>query len=318
MTAADRWRARTSGGGEAIEIADVQSTEEETDSMFRRHLRSIARRTRDWLSEDPSNSGWENEPTANGWLNAQHKVLLAKHDGERRPNYAWGTLHGLYLAAALKIPRVSVLEFGVAGGNGLVSLENIAEDAESLFGINVDVHGFDIGTGLPPPVDHRDSPNLFNASAFPMDDQKLRLRLTKAELHLGDVSVTVPQFIESAPPPVAFIAFDLDLYSSTIQALKTLEASTELLLPRVYCYFDDTLGMTHSDFTGERLAISEFNSRNEYRKISQIKGLRYFVLPQFANQWWVEAFYIAHIFDHELYNRPDGLVRADRMDLVKD
>ena len=182
----------------------------------------------------------------------------------------------------------------------------------------IDVHGFDAGTGLPAPVDHRDSPNLFQASAFPMDIQKLRARLTTAKLHLGDVSVTVPEFIASMPAPIASIAFDLDLYSSTNQALQVLEAPSELLLPRVYCYFDDTLGMTHSEFTGERLAIREFNSRNESRKLAQITGLRYFVLPQFANQWWVEAFYLAHLFDHELYNRPDGLIQTDRMDLVTD
>jgi hypothetical protein len=273
---------------------------------------------RDWLTADPTNTGWENEPTANGWLNAEHKALLAKSDGESRPNYAWGILHGLHLAAALDIRRVSVLEFGVAGGNGLVSLEKIAADAESLFGVAIDVHGFDAGTGLPAPVDHRDSPNLFQESAFPMDVQKLRARLTSAKLHLGDVSVTVPEFIASMPAPIAFIAFDLDLYSSTNKALQVLEASSELLLPRVYCYFDDTLGMTHSEFTGERLSIREFNSRNESRKLSQISGLRYFVLPKFANQWWVEAFYLAHLFDHELYNRPDGLVQTDRMDLVTD
>jgi hypothetical protein len=286
--------------------------------VVRRQLRSIARRIRDWLSKDPAKIDFENEPTATGWLNAQHKRILAKSDGLRRPNYAWGVLHALNLAATLEIPRVSVLEFGVAGGNGLISLELISADVESLFGVGIDVYGFDVGSGLPEPVDYRDSPNLFQVSAFPMDVPKLRARLTRAELLLGDVSVTVPEFVASNPTPIAFIAFDLDLYSSTTQALRVLEASSEVLLPRVYCYFDDTLGMTHSEFAGERLAIHEFNCRHESRKLAQISGLRHFVLPKMANQWWVDAFYLAHIFDHHLYNLPDGLVKTDRMDLTAD
>jgi hypothetical protein len=271
---------------------------------------------RDWLSDDPANADFGNDPTANKWLNAQHKKIIAKSAEWYRPNYAWGVLQSLHLAANLGIPRVSVLEFGVAGGNGLVSLELISADVESLFGVGIDVYGFDVGSGLPEPVDYRDSPNMFQASAFPMDVPKLQARLTRAKLLLGDVSVTVPEFVASSPAPIAFISFDLDLYSSTKQALQVFDAPSEALLPRVYCYFDDTLGMTHNEFAGERLAIQEFNGRHESRKIAQIPGLRHFVLPNLANQWWVDEFYIAHMFDHDLYNQPDGLIKTDRMDLI--
>jgi hypothetical protein len=44
-----------------------------------------------------------------------------------RPQYVWGVLNGAFLARALGIPRISVIEFGVAGGNGLVVLESIAD-----------------------------------------------------------------------------------------------------------------------------------------------------------------------------------------------
>lgn len=76
--------------------------------------------------------------------------------------------------------------------------------------------------------------------------------------------------------------------------------------------------MTFNDFAGGRLAIQEFNGRHESRKLSQIPGLRHFVLPSLANQVWVDSFYLAHIFDHDQYNHPDGLVKTDRMDLVAD
>jgi len=286
--------------------------------VLKRTLRSVARRARDWVTDGSAGVDPETQPTATAWLNAEQKKILRKNDGLRRPNYSWGVLHGAHLAAALGVPRVSVLEFGVAGGNGLVSLELIAKDVEAVFGVGIDVYGFDVGTGLPAPVDHRDSPNLFQTAAFPMDVAKLRSRLTKAELILGDVRETVPKFVASGPAPIAFIAFDLDLWSSTNQALKVFDAPAESLLPRVHSYFDDTLGMTHSEFAGERLSIQEFNAGHRTRKIAQIPGLKHFVLPSLANQWWVDSFYLAHIFDHELYNRPDGLVKTARMDLEDD
>jgi hypothetical protein len=132
---------------------------------------------------------------------------------------------------------------------------------------------------------------------------------------LGPINETVLEFINSQPAPVAFISFDVDLYSSTVQAFGLLKAPYSVLLPRIYCYFDDSQGATHSDFTGERLAISEFNLAHEMRKISPVYGLKYFVNPDVANQRWVECISIAHFFDHELYNQDDGLVRTSRMDL---
>jgi len=54
------------------------------------------------------------------------------------------------------------------------------------------------------------------------------------------------------------------------------EAEQEIFMPRIYCYFDDIMGASCSEFTGERLAISEFNALHERRKISPIYGLKYF------------------------------------------
>jgi len=92
------------------------------------------------------------------------------------------------------------------------------------------------------------------------------------------------------------------------QAFKLLEADQALLLPRIYCYFDDILGATYGDHNGERLAISEFNASSNMRK-SQIYGLKHFVPLPFANNWWVDCFYIAHILDHKLYCN-DGLLNG--------
>jgi hypothetical protein len=142
-----------------------------------------------------------------------------------------------------------------------------------------------------------------------MDEKRLQKRLRRARLILGLVEATVSEFIASRPSPVAFISFDLDYYSSTMQAFKLLEAEQTLLLPRIYCYFDDIMGFTYSEYNGERLAIAEFNASHSSRKISPIYGLRYFLPAPHGQADWSEMFYIAHVFDHELYGRDDGSVR---------
>jgi hypothetical protein len=133
--------------------------------------------------------------------------------------------------------------------------------------------------------------------------------LTRAR---GPVEKTVPEFIASRPAPVAFISFDLDYYSSTMQAFSIFEATHNILLPRIYCYFDDILGHIYSDFTGERLAIREFNAAHPMRKISPIYGLKHFLPKPYDQQEWGEMVYLAHFFDHRLYSAHDGLVTPDR------
>ncbi len=209
------------------------------------------------------------------------------------------------MAKSIGIGRISVIEFGVGSGDGLVELERIAEKAERGFDIRIDVYGFDSGVGLPKPKDYRDLPNFFRESWYRMDVEKLKNRLARAHLLLGLVEDTVQKFIDSRPAPVGFISFDLDYYSSTKQAFKLLEAEYALLLPRIYCYFDDIMGFTFSDYTGERLAISEFNGLHDMRKISPIYCLRYY-LPTLPQSHWPEKFYMAHFFDHDLYCRDDG------------
>jgi len=276
-------------------------------------LSGTVRKTRQYIrsleDDGVAERDFSQDDFAYPWLNSIATSMLKEGRGAGKPGYVWGVVHGAYLAQTLGIRAISVIEFGVAGGNGLVALESVAEKAEQVFGLHIDVHGFDTGEGLPKPLDYRDLPNLYVESAFPMDVEKLKARLRRARLHLGLVRDTVKRFIGSAPPPAAFISFDLDYHSSTVDAFKLLAADCALLLPRVHCYFDDIMGFTMSEFNGERLAISEFNQRHELRKISPIYGLRYFVPPRYASQEWVEKLYMVHLFDHPLYCRYDGLVR---------
>jgi hypothetical protein len=271
------------------------------------------------VMEDPD-EGKRGAPTFNAtgeYLNYWHRRIVREVYSEfghikvpgpstARPHYAWGVLWGSYLARALGIKRVSVMELGVAGGNGLVILEVIAEKVKSYFGIDIDVYGFDSGAGYPKPTDYRDTPNLFQEGGYPMDAEKLKKRLRRAELLLGPIDCTIESFIQSKPAPVAFVAFDMSLYSSSIKAMKLFEADEKTLLPRIQCYFASSMGHTYSDFNADRLAISEFNDAHQLRKISPCYGLDTAVAGSKA---WAGKMFLAHIFDHPLYGADDGLIK---------
>jgi hypothetical protein len=219
-----------------------------------------------------------------------------------RPNYAYLVYQAAKLAARLGESRVSVLEFGVAGGAGLLALEYHAERIEKLFPVKIEIYGFDTGTGLPPPQDYRDLPYHWKPSFFSMDVPKLRARLKRSTLILGNVTDTLGTFFEKHNPgPVGAVSQDLDYYSSTVTALKLFDAEVTRFLPRVICYFDDTIGGDvefYNDFTGERLAIREFNEVHSSVKLSPVY---YLSAAPFAPTWHHQIWSL-HYFDHPHYN----------------
>ena len=242
-----------------------------------------------------------------GWIEPRLQYPFAevavRHRGGR-VNYRWGTLSAAFVARTLGLPRIAVIEFGVAGGNGLLRLEAIAAEVERASGVQIEVYGFDTGCGLPKPVDHRDLPQLWKEGDFGMNEAALRQRLQRAELIIGPVGHTLAGFLARNPAPVGFVSFDMDLYSSTMDAFALFEAAPERLMPRVVCYFDDVIGYSHGDFNGERLAIHDFNHAHERRKISPIYGLRPVLNVQ--NSAWPEMMYMFHDFDHPRYADYDG------------
>jgi hypothetical protein len=225
-----------------------------------------------------------------------------------RPHYVWGCLHAARLARTLGHLSVTVVEMGVAGGNGLLDLERAAGTAADLLDVRVEVVGFDVGTGMPEPQDHRDIPWAIQPGVLPMDEPALRARLRQADLVIGRVEETVPRWLERAPDPVGFVAFDLDLYSATTAAFRLLEAPPARLLPRVCCYFDDVFGYGWTDFTGERAAIADFNAAHDHRKIGQLYGLRYELAAADAALPWPEQIYLAHVLDGPDYARTEWVL----------
>lgn len=229
-------------------------------------------------------------------------------------DYAWygyPLLHAAWLAKKLGHTRMAAIEFGVAGGNGLVALEQHAERVRKETGVEIVIYGFDTGTGMPQPQDFRDMPYLWQAGYFAMDEKKLRARLRGARLQLGEVGDTVAGFFaRENPPPIGFISFDLDYYSSTVAALRILDADPNYYLPRVACYFDDLAGGmmdAYSEFSGELLAIREFNDGHPDVKISQVPGLR--LHSHNLPAQWQDKMYIAHRFTHPEYSKPIADVR---------
>ena len=219
-----------------------------------------------------------------------------------RPQYGYCVYNAAALARKLGYPRMSILEFGVAGGNGLVNLEYHAEQISKLFGIEIEIYGFDSGEGLPEPLDYRDLPYEWKKGFYRIDYSQLQPYLKKAKLILGDIKQTSIDFFEKySPAPIGAIAYDLDFYSSTVAALQMLEAAERYYLPRVFCYFDDTTGTEshlYNDYTGERLAINEFNQAHNNIKF----GLPYHLLASKVVEPWYHRIWICHFFEHARYN----------------
>jgi hypothetical protein len=185
-----------------------------------------------------------------------------------------------------------------------VALEEHADYVKCETGVEVVIYGFDTGTGMPPPVDYRDMPYLWQAGDFVMDQEKLKARLRSSKLILGPVEETVQKFCrEENCPPIGFIAFDLDYYSSTVSAFKIFEGDMKRLLPRVVCYFDDMVGgisWAYNEFMGELLAIKEFNEAHRDMKIAPVQGLRF---SSGDPRLWHEQIFVAHILNHGNYDR---------------
>ena len=212
-----------------------------------------------------------------------------------RPQYLLGMAAAVELAKRQGATAFSAIEFGVAGGTGLCAMQADAEMLERETGIRIKVYGFDTAGGLPEFIgDHRDHPDLWQPGDYPMDFDKLRQRLTsRTELVLGNVRDTVHSFFDRySPPPLGFISFDLDLYSSTKAALEIFDAPSRSMLLHVPCYFDDIGFIANYRYAGEFLAIDEFNERSAGVKLDRWHGVKYG--RPFPERPFLEQMYVAH------------------------
>ncbi len=160
-----------------------------------------------------------------------------------RQNNAYGILKAADFARSLNIRTVSLIEFSVASGAGLLNMARIASQVTLATGVSFKLYGFDSGQGMPPARDHRDHPDLYQQGDFAMNQDALKQVLpANVQLIIGEVSNTVAEFIARLPPdePVGYVVFDLDYYFSMRNALKILlEANPQKYLPITLVYLDD-------------------------------------------------------------------------------
>jgi len=222
-----------------------------------------------------------------------------------RPAYLLGVLAAAEQALRQNISEISVIEFGVAGGNGLVALQKEAEAVEKETGVGIKVYGFDMGPlGLPRFIgDHRDHPDIWKPGDYPMDVSKLQSRLDeRTTLILGNIEETVPEFFKKfQPPAIGFVSIDVDLYSSARDALHLFTLADKKMIWHVPLYFDDIEFIFNNKFAGELLAINEFNKQNDHVKIDRWYGVK--IGMPFPERYFLEKLYVAH--DIEAISKSD-------------
>src|SRR4029079_11037191 len=144
-------------------------------------------------------------------------------------------------------------------------------------GIQIDVVGFDSGAGLPPFQGYKNHPELWSPGDFTMEnrDELLRKIDGRAEMVWGDIAGTVGPFVASLDEkaPLGFVSVDVDIYSAAKSALACLSGPSEKYLPAISMYFDDVGFFFANEWSGELLAIKEFNEQHEMRKIGVDRSL---------------------------------------------
>jgi hypothetical protein len=218
-----------------------------------------------------------------------------------RANYAYGMLRAADCAKYFGFDKVTVIEFGVASGTGLLNMVELAELIQQETGVSLRIFGFDTGAGLPQVQGYKDHPEIWNPGDFTMEDPAaLEKRLNgRAQIVWGDIAQTIGPFMSGmkADAPIGFISVDVDIYSGTKSALKVLQGRTDRYIPAVSMYFDDISFYFANRWAGELAAIEEFNEQNVLRKIDHDRSLKSGRRPGPLRGWY-ESMYACHILDH--------------------
>ena len=223
--------------------------------------------------------------------------VRARWGADPYPYYQFGILEGARLARIQRQPEITVAEFGVWRGRGLLRMEAYARQAEVATGVVIKVVGFDSGYGLTTPTgDYRDHPDQWQPGDYKMtnfDELASQLDRSRTELIIGDISETVPEFLEKGNlPPFGFISFDLDLYSSTKDALEIFRSSKRMMLRQTPLYFDDINFVTNHRWAGALLAVDEFNQTCDLVKIDRWYNIK--AGKPFPESHYWEKMMVAH------------------------
>lgn len=228
-----------------------------------------------------------------------------------RPHYETILLEASLEAKKLGYNEITVLELGVAGGNGILSLEKYSKNIEKKLNLKINIFGFDTGDGLPDSNIREDVPFIWKKGQFKINKEKLEKKI-KSKIYFGDIKETIENFVKTNPKNISAIFFDLDLYSSSKSFLDKIEIWGKFTTPRVYCYFDDLFHHNYiSNFNGELLAIKEFNKANNDFKIgTHIDHVADFKFPLAKN-----LLYTFHNFNHRDYYKYIGTDDSNLMSM---
>ena len=223
-----------------------------------------------------------------------------------RANYLYGMLRACDVAKYFGKKKVTVIEFGVASGAGLLNMVELAPQIQRETGVEPRIIGFDTGKGLPPVKGYKDHPELWNGGDFAMENREVLMRKIagRAEIVWGDINDTIGPATDGIDDsaPLGFISMDVDIYSASKAALRCLTSKPEKYNPAVSMYFDDVSFFFANNWAGELAAIEEFNQENELRKIGpdrSLPGRR----PHKGENWY-SAMYVCHVLDHETRQKP--------------
>ena len=220
-----------------------------------------------------------------------------------RPHYESILYEGCLEAKKLGYNKVSVLELGVAQGNGILALEKYKKRIQKVLDIKIDIYGFDMGTGMPKTTIPEDLPFYWKEGQYKVDKELLK-KNSDSRIFYGNVKETVDDFVKIKPNTICCIFFDLDLYSSTIDFLDHIPKLSGYLLPRVLCYFDDLYNVYNysGQFNGELKAINDFNKKDlDFKLDRSIDHIHSYKFPLAKS-----VILTLHSFKHRLYNKYIG------------
>lgn len=225
-----------------------------------------------------------------------------------KPAYAYCAALACVEARHCGRSSIVVAELGVAWGEGLHELASIGEILTRMTGIDVSVVGFDRHGGLPTVADHRDHPEVWREGQFAnLELTELREELAgRAELVVGDLSETIPDFLAGLDPNqvLGAVMLDVDLYTSARDALRIFDAAATCYLPAVPMYVDDVDALlSFNGRCGEALAIAEYNAASEIRHIEPKR-----VRIGWPGRRWHQKIYACHVLDHPMRNGSQPLL----------
>lgn len=230
--------------------------------------------------------------------------------------YAVGLLVAAKYALRAQQSGFTAVEFGVAGGNGLLALSRYAALTSKLTGLEIKVVGFDAAGGLPDTEDIRDAPWHWNSGDFPCHVNLLRSKLPAGtELILGRIEETFPRWLQGPVDfPVGFMSVDVDFYSSARAICQALgKAPACSISPMIQCYFDDYLQPFVPRKVGEAAALHEFNLSNEQRFFDRDDWLS--EGRAYAERLWLRRMHTFYSLDHPAMQSRKSRA-PERLDLI--